>query len=112
MLEIVGIVMFAKHLAGIAENKGRAKGWAALGVLGWIVGEILGAIVGAALIGEGLGLYLTALVGAAIGAGIAWLIVSNLPAEQDSVEGLADDRTYSHADANNPYSPPGFGRRD
>jgi hypothetical protein len=103
--------MFAKHLAGVAEGKGRPKGWAALGVVFWIVGEFLGAFAGALFIGDGIGLYLAALVGAAIGSGIAWLIVTNLSATQDSMEGMADDQTYAHANADNPYSPPGFGKR-
>lgn len=112
MLEIVVLIVFTKHLAGVAEGKGRPKGWAALGAVGWILGEIIGAIAGAAIVGDGLGLYLAALVGAAIGAGIAYAIVSNLSATQDSMEGVADDQSYAHADANNPYSPPGFGKRD
>lgn len=111
MLEIIGIIVFAKHLAGVAEGKGRSKGWAALGVLFWVIGEIVGAFAGALVMGDGLGLYLTALIGAAVGAGIAWLIVTNLSATQDSMEGMADDQTYAHADASNPYSPAGFGKR-
>jgi hypothetical protein len=112
MLEIIGIIVFCKHLAGVATGKGRSKGWAALGVLFWVLGEIIGGVIGFAVAGDGFAPYIFALMGAAVGAAIAWVIVSNLSAMQDSMEGMADEHTYSHADAGNPYSPPGFGRRD
>lgn len=112
MLEIFFIIFFAKKLAEIAQSKGRPKGWAALGVVGWIVGEVLGGVVGALIFGDGAMLYLTALVGAAIGAGIAWAVVNGLTATSDSFEGIGDAHGYAHADPNNPFSPPGFGKRE
>lgn len=42
MIEILILVQFVRSLSRIAESKGRSKGWAGLGVLGWIGGEITG----------------------------------------------------------------------
>jgi hypothetical protein len=115
MLEIIVLVLFAKKLSAIAQEKGRPSAWAALGVAGWILGEILGAIIGA-IIGDGdqVSMYMFALLGAAIGAGIAFVIVNNLSPVEGSLDDgtMGDDHSYSHADPNNIYSPPGHGRRE
>ncbi|NJK33210.1 MAG: hypothetical protein HC927_12840 [Deltaproteobacteria bacterium] len=113
MLEIIVLVIFAKKLAEIAQNKGQSRGWAALGVAGWIVGEILGGVIGFIVLGDGFGPYMFALLGAALGAGVAYMIVNNLSAAPGSLEAeLGDPNVYSHADPNNIYSPPGYGKRD
>jgi len=80
MLEIFFLIWFGRHLANMAQEKGRTKGWAALGVLFWISGEVAGFVIGD-LAGLGTGAYGTALGGAAACAFIAWLIVRSLPPE-------------------------------
>jgi len=107
MLEILILVGLARSLSRMAEGKGRSKGWAALGVLGWIGGEVMGAIVGA-LTADGTGaIYGLALVGAVIGGTTAYFIVRSLPAA-----GMFAPRPETqvavnpHYDPSNPYSPP------
>ncbi len=77
MLEILYLAWFVRKLAAIAKAKGRSGGWGGLGALFWIGGEITGFIVGE-IADVGAGSYLFALVSAAIGAGIAYAIVSSL----------------------------------
>lgn len=80
MLEIILIIFFAKKIGSIAENKGHKKGaYIALAVVFWVVGEFMGAIVGAIVTGDtGLGTYFFALVGAAVGALVSYLLVNGL----------------------------------
>ena len=107
MIEILILVQFVRSLSRIAESKGRSKGWAGLGVLGWIGGEITGAIIGG-LTSEGMGsVYAIALLGAVVGSIVAYVIVKNL-----SVEGAEPERPMTQGalnpnyDPRNPYSPP------
>jgi len=86
MLEILLIWILAKKIGAMASNKGRnAAGYIVLFVLAWFGGEILGAIFGAVLNkGEFFPTgYLFALVGAAVGAGSAFIIVGALPAIEE-----------------------------
>ena len=79
MLEILFLVWFCKKLAAMARDKNRAGGWGSLGALLWIGGELGGAVVGAGASGaEGMGLYGYALLGAGLGALIAYVIVASL----------------------------------
>ena len=79
MLEIMFLVYFCKKLAAIARDKNRAGGWGALGAIGWITGEISGAIIGAKAGGvASMALYGYALLGAALGAVVAYVIVIRL----------------------------------
>jgi uncharacterized membrane protein YeaQ/YmgE (transglycosylase-associated protein family) len=78
MLEILFLIKFCKSLAATAREKNRPGGWGALGAVMWIGGEIAGAMVGASSHADGMGLYGYALVGAIIGAVIAYVIVKNL----------------------------------
>ena len=114
MIEIIIIIVLARKLAEVADSKGRSKGWAALGPGLWILGEIIGAVVGLIISGDqGAGMYVFALVGAAVGAGVAWAIVNNLSATQDAYmmdNSMPYGGGYGHADPNNPYSPPGYGQ--
>lgn len=80
MLEIFLLITFGKKLAELARGKGRSPAWAALGVMFWVGGEIIGFIIGALLGLEGLGAYPVAIVVAALGAFVAWMVVKNLPA--------------------------------
>lgn len=83
MLEIIALWTLTKRIGRIIEEKGRKSGWyKAFTVLLWIGGEIIGAIIGAVITGADESaqclVYLFALVGAAGGAGIAYLIATNL----------------------------------
>jgi uncharacterized membrane protein YeaQ/YmgE (transglycosylase-associated protein family) len=98
MLEIILLIYLTRHVGETVEAKGRKAGWyKVLTVVLWLGCEIGGAIVGgiiAALSGSGnLVVYLFALVGAAVGAGISILIAR-------SVSPLAYDQ---------PPPPPTFG---
>lgn len=107
MLEIIAVIFLGKKLAEMAQARGHGKGWAAL-VLLWFVGEVIGAVIGFAVVGDGAAPYVFALIGAAIGGGVAYLIVKNLSPLPGSLE-AGDGEVYGHADPNNPYSPPGYG---
>ena len=78
MIEIIILVQFCKKLAAIAREKNRKGSWGALGAIGWIGGEISGAVVGASGGAEAMNLYGYAILGAIIGAIIAYVIVKSL----------------------------------
>jgi membrane protein DedA with SNARE-associated domain len=81
MLEILALVYLTRKIGRMVEEKGRKGGWyKALTVFLWIGGEIVGAVLGAILAGgeESILLYLFALMGAAAGAGTAYLIAASL----------------------------------
>ena len=79
MLEILALWHLTKKVGQMVEEKGRKSGWyKALTVFLWFGGEIFGGIVGALLLGDGIGLYLLALAGAASGAATAYLIAKNM----------------------------------
>src|SRR5574337_31093 len=86
MHEILFLIFWTKKIGAICLQKGRkAGGYKALAVLLWFGGEIMGAIIGFAATSGGheepdLAVYGFALVGAAVGAGITYAIVSNLSA--------------------------------
>ena len=78
MLEILGIIWFARKLGRIAEEKGRQPGgYKFLGVASWIGGEIIGAVIGAST-GDQAAVYVFAILGAIISNVITYSIVSNL----------------------------------
>jgi hypothetical protein len=79
MLEILGLIAFARLLSRTASEKGRSKGWAALGVLFWVGGEMMGFIVGELLGLEMLAKYGIALLMAGAGVLVAYLVVKALP---------------------------------
>jgi len=106
MLEIILIVTLTKRLAAKADEKGRSKAWAGLLPLFWIGGEVIGFAIGAAMM-MGMGAYGLALLGAAVGAISAWVIVSSLGFQDrfaPEPDGLEGEGTF---DMDNPYSPPG-----
>ena len=83
MLEIIVLIFLTRQVGEIVEEKGRRSGWyKALTVVLWIGGEVIGAIVGlvvAEVTGSGQFLmYLCALVGAALGAVLAFVIAKSL----------------------------------
>lgn len=110
MLEILFLVWFVRKLSSMARAKGRSGGWGGLGVLGWVGGEIVGFIVGG-VADAGMGGYALALLFAAIGAGIAYAIVSSLRNEQSRYDDYAAvpvgvPQYGAPYDPSNPYSPP------
>ena len=78
MIEIIILVQFCKKLAAIAREKNRPGSWGAVGAVGWIGGEITGAVIGAKAHVQGMNLYGYAILGAIIGAIIAYVIVKSL----------------------------------
>lgn len=85
MLEILLLIFFwrseAKRIGAIAESRGREGGpYKVLLVALWIGGEIAGAVMGATTVrgSDQASVYILALLGAAVGAGIAFAIASNL----------------------------------
>jgi hypothetical protein len=79
MLEIIVVIACCKALGAKVRKRGRkAIGYQALFVLLWIGGEFAGAFLAAASGARGMSVYLGAILGAATGAGIGFLIVANL----------------------------------
>lgn len=78
MIEIIILVQFCKKLAAIAREKNRSSSWGAVGAVGWIGGEITGAVIGASGGAQSMNLYGFALLGAVVGALVAYLIVKSL----------------------------------
>jgi hypothetical protein len=84
MLEIIALIYLTRKVGDIAREKGRKAGWFKLmTVVLWFGCEIGGGIVGA-IVAELAGwpeavIYLLALLGAAVGAGLSILIVKTLP---------------------------------
>jgi hypothetical protein len=112
MLEIALLIWAGRKLAAIARDKGRSAGYAGLGVGLWFTGEVLGFLIGTAL-GLELGAYAVALVMAAAGLGLAFLIVSKLEpmAGHDgiapgSVDGPVEELELVDRDPDDPYAPP------
>lgn len=81
MLEILALLALTKKIGAIAETKGRkAGGYKFLTVILWFGGELVGALIGSAIgNGDTCATYAVAIAGAAIGAGIAYLITNGLP---------------------------------
>jgi hypothetical protein len=88
MLEVLLVYLLGKRIAGIVRAKGRSPGGYVAGFVGlWIGGEILGAIIGVLVTdGEaGAGAYLFALVGAATGAVLGFVIANSASPLQQGV---------------------------
>jgi len=90
MLEILFLVHLTRRIGHILKQKGRKSGWYKfLTVLLWFGGEIIGGIIGAVIVeiselNQAI-IYLVALMGAAAGAGAAFLIAKTVsPAAQYS----------------------------
>jgi hypothetical protein len=85
MLEIFLIIWISRKVSGVAQSKGRSKGWGALGAGFWVLGEIMGFVIGS-LLGLGMGGYLVAILFASLGSFIAHTIVKALPPLAPSVD--------------------------
>jgi len=83
MLEILLVVYLGKKMAALMRQKGRSPtGYVFMLVGMWLGGEILGMVLGMMLMGAAdgpnLSIYGLAIVGAVIGAGLAFLIAKSL----------------------------------
>ena len=83
MLEIFVLIFLTRRVGEIVEAKGRRTGWYKfLTVLLWIGCEIAGAFIGAIVVAvtrsSELLIYLFALIGAAVGAGISFIIAKSV----------------------------------
>ena len=78
MIEIFVLIRFCRRLAAIAREKGRTGAWGALGANQRIGGENGGAMHGISSGAHDLSPYGYALVGAALGACLAYAIVRAL----------------------------------
>lgn len=110
MLEIIAIVILTGRLKSTASSKGRSAWWAALLPVLWLGGEFAGGMV-ATLAGlDGFALYGVAIVGAAIGAGLAYVIVNALSPDplwdNDGIGMSTGGIQGGYDDPNNPYNPP------
>jgi hypothetical protein len=74
MLEILLLIALTRRIGRMLESKGRASGgYKVLAVALWFGGEIVGMMIGILLSGRSETFaYIVALVGAAVGAGIAY----------------------------------------
>jgi uncharacterized membrane protein YeaQ/YmgE (transglycosylase-associated protein family) len=84
MLEIILLVFLTRHVGEIVQAKGRRGGWYKLmTVLLWLGCEITGAFIGGIVVALShsgtLLVYVFALVGAAVGAGISVIIARAVP---------------------------------
>lgn len=76
MLELIVLIALTRRVGAVVEKKGHAsRRYKVLTVILWFGGEVVGAFIGAiASNGETAPTYVAALVGAAVGAGIAYMI--------------------------------------
>ncbi|HLL71110.1 MAG TPA: hypothetical protein VK363_06730 [Pyrinomonadaceae bacterium] len=84
MLEIIALIMLTRRIGDIVKQKNRKSGWYKfMTVLLWFGCEVIGAVIGGIIVGitgsPDAVIYLIALAGAAVGAGIAYLIAKALP---------------------------------
>ncbi len=79
MLEILALWFLTKRIGSIVESTGQKSGWhKALTIVLWLGGETIGALIGATVAPNTIFIYLFALIGAAAGGGIAYLIVPKM----------------------------------
>lgn len=92
MLEIILLFFLTRKVGDICESKGRSGlPFKIMLVVFWLGGEIFGLILGA-VISQGTGalMYVFALAGAAIGAGITFVIVKSLSPVEGYVPSLSN----------------------
>ncbi len=90
MLEILFLIHLSKKIGKIVEAKGRKPGgYKAMLVAFWFGGEIVGLLIGGAMVGESIGIYLIALIGAGVGAAVSFGIANNLAPERPESQSQA-----------------------
>lgn len=89
MLEIIAIILLARHLGSTAKRKGYSNLWGALGPAMWLGFEFFGAFFAACAGADGLVLYAVALVAALAGGGLSHLVVTALPDRLADAAGAA-----------------------
>lgn len=78
MLEIIAIIVLSSNIKLIAQGKNlKPAKYIILMVFLWIFLEFLGAIIGTIVFGEGLAAYPFALIGAALGGFLGYIIAKN-----------------------------------
>jgi hypothetical protein len=111
MLEIIALIAMGKRIGSIMREKGRKGGWyQLLLVVLWIGGEFVGAIFGGIITNGrgGLAIYLFALIGAAVGAAIAFWIANNASSDTSALQRqMAFGSTQTPVDPNQPRILPG-----
>jgi hypothetical protein len=85
MIEIILLIYLTRRVGEIVAAKNRKPGWYKfMTVLLWIGGELAGGFAGGVLVAltdaSQAFIYLFALVGASIGAGVAFLVARSVPA--------------------------------
>ena len=103
MLEIILLIYLTRRVGEIVKGKNRKPGWYKfMTVVLWLGGEFAGAFVGGIIVAltgtNQLLIYVFALVGAGIGAGVAFAVAKGVP-------GAADPYTMMQP----PPPPPTFG---
>ena len=79
MLEIIALIFLSRKIGANAFDKGYSKGlFIFLTVVFWIAGEFIGALIGFLIVGDGLGPYLFALMGAGLVYALIYFIVNML----------------------------------
>jgi hypothetical protein len=121
MLEIILVYFLCKRLGDMLRAKGQKPlPYQIMLVVFWIGGEIMGFIVGAVVEAAQSGGapseefnlmgYFMALIGAACGAGLAFLIAymlpNNQPAPAFGTSPGSQDLNFTPPDPKNPYAPP------
>jgi hypothetical protein len=87
MLEILLLYALGKNIAEKAENQGRGGAlFVIILIVLWFLGEIVGAFVGMIVTGEKLYAYLFALIGAAVGAVLAYTFLAVLPLFESAMQ--------------------------
>jgi MFS family permease len=89
VLEILLLYALGKNIAEKAENQGRGGAlFVIILIVLWFLGEIVGAVIGVIVTGEPLYAYLFAILGAAVGAILAYTFLAVLPL----IEGALSER--------------------
>ena len=115
MLEIIFVIGLCKALGNMLRAKGRNPLWMqVMLVVFWIGGELAGGIVAGILHAitkgpeapMGIGVYLIAICGAAIGAGVTFLIAYLLPSlNYEATPTISSSNPFGrHIDSDNPYA--------
>ncbi len=90
MLEILFLIFLSKKIGKIVVAKGRKPGrYKAMLVGFWFGGEIIGLLIGQSMLGESIGIYLIALIGAGVGAAVSFGIANNLTPERPESQSQA-----------------------